>query len=946
MHSHLDIELNGKPLTLNDDFSLPIEESSPLFYKTDMFSLPVPIPLEGNRHVVKNMEVPQADMRPTDLEWEPVRIIADGMPFKSGTVRISDGEDIRDALTLNVDAAAQSFDDLIGDLECQDVPLKDKIQVGEKIGNIKVDVNYAYKVRVHYHSDKKDEWDEYPYEDTDETISGVFEPQALGFSFPGICKVTGTKQEAAPGDGKEGSERTYAKGNKVKVPKVLQSFINVTDAYPEKPYCNARIAYMHHGLNDDGTTSDALPEMDKIDSSAREEHYPYWVLDADRPQSGLCFYVLYFLECLFTHLDVSYDLSALTDIEDMKHLCFFTTHHKYYTEVAHGSESQPFFEAETNTQYKRRMELSMGLSIKLTREEWKEMSEEEFNKKLFSDINTWLESRGCGGQFVLNYPQPKSVQDFDYTVDGTKHTIKVGDGDVQEISIEATVKYAKVSANILSMYASSDNFPEASVSDVLDSLEASFGIKFHYDYEQKHVTAYLLRDVFRSQEEPIDFLGTIHDMYKVVDKTSGIRMAYSAESDSKEQRQNVRRGVKDYDTDYDYIDYPEDNTEVGLTYKEIINLPKSQQKENLVTYVDRTTGNTYRWKTSKEALESGEYKISLFQVATFKGIELGDCSERNKENVKEFMSGFAPVPFNDVNYSITEMMVQGDTRKVIQRDGKTYIIERFNQSYEPMLSAFADVDMEHEFVPQYINNALPSAFVDIYLTEQLKLVESYDPSQTDDGNSPLQEIDWGLAIALMQGGGTGMEIQRYDYNYDGMGNSRWRRVPGEYALTSDSMDMQGNTYDYNGDRPDDGGGERFSLKIHAPAPFVYYSDNAGKLHMSKDVTLAGQRVSADSDLTWLLPCNDDVTDAEGKVLKKIRTRGLYDSFMSEYFHILLHGKRLVVEVSATVAQLLDITNHWDRRYRINGLIGWIGKINYDLTCNEGVRNAELEFYAM
>ena len=946
MHSHLDIELNGKPLALPSDFSISIEEGNPLFDNAGMYSWPVSVPLAGNRHVVKNMEVPQADMRPTELEFSPVRVIADGMPFKSGTVRISDGEDIRDSLSLNIDAAAQSFDDLIGDMECRDVPLKDKIQVGEKIGNIKVDVNYSYKVRVHYHSNKKDEWDEYPYEDGNEIISGVFEPQALGFSFPGICEVTGTKQEAAPGDGKEGGERVYADGNKVKVPKVLQSFINVADAYPEKPYCNARIAYMHRGWNSDGTTSDSLPEVNEIDSSAREEHYPYWVLDADRPQSGLCFYVLYFLECLFTYLDVSYDLSALTAIEDMKHLCFFTTHHKYYTEVAHdGGNGGYFFEAETNTQYKRRVPRT-ALDIKLTGEEWKEMSEDEFNEILFTDINTWLESRGCGGQFVLNYPQPKSVQDFDYTVDGVKQTIKVGDGDVTEISIEATVKHAKVSANILSMYASSDNFPETTVKDVLDSLEASFGIKFHYDYEQKKVTAYLLRDVFRSQAEPIDFLGTIHNIYKVVDKTSGIRMAYSAESDSKEQRQNVKRGVKDYDTDYDYIDYPEDSTEVGLTYKEIVNLPKSQQKENLITYVDRTTGNTYRWKTSKDSLESGEYKISLFQVATFKGVEIGDCSERNEDNVKEFISSFAPVPFNDVNYRITEMMVQGDTRKEITRDGKTYIVERFNKSYEPMLSAFIDEDMEHEFVPQYINNAWPSAFADIYLTEQLKLIESYDPSQTDDGNSPLQEIDWGLAIALMQGGGTDSTTQLYDYNYDGMGNSRWRRVPGEYALTADSMDMMGTTFDYNGDRPDDGGGERFSLKIHAPAPFVYYMDASGKFHMNKDVTLAGQRISADSNLTWLLPCNDDVTDAQGNVIKKIRTRGLYDSFMSEYFHFLLHNKPLKVEVSATVAQLLDITNHWERRYRINGLIGWIGKISYSLTCAEGVGNAVLEFYAM
>ena len=910
MHSHLDIELKGKPLVLPDDFSLSIEERNPLFYDTEMFSLPVPIPLEGNRDVVKNMEVPQADMRPMELEYEPVRVIADGMPFKNGTVKMTEGEDIKDSITLNVDAAEQSFSDLIGDLECQDVPLKDKIQVGEMIGNVKVEVQYDYQVKVHYHEGKKDEWDEFPFSDN-ETISGVFEPQALGFSYPGICNTSGkTKQQAV-----QKSPRTYANGNKVNVPDVLTSFINVSDPYPEKPYCNARIAYLHHGLKEDGTTSDSLPEIKDIDSSSREEHYPYWVLDADRPQSGLCFYVLYFLECLFTYLKVSYDLSALTAIEDFKHLAFFTTHHKYYTEVAYGSDTAPFFSAES-TAGRTKVEYSGGYS---TREVWEALSEEEFNKALFTDINTWLENRGCGGQFVLSYPDPRQVQDFDYEKNGTKQHIVVGKESVESITIEATVKRAKVSANILSMFATSENFPEASVKTVLDSLENSFGIKFHYDYEQKKVTAYLLRDIFRQQTAPIDFLGMVTDMYKVTEKTSGIRMCYSAESDSKDQQKNVRKGIKDYDTDYDYIDYPEDRTVTNLTYQQIINLPKSQQKENLMTYVDRTTGNTYRWKTSKDALESGEYKISLFQVATFKGVEIGDCSERNKDNVKEFVSDFVPVPFNDVNYRISELLVQGDASKSMTKDGNTYRVSNFNGDYSPMLCAYVDEDMEHEFVPQYIKNALPSAFVDIYLTEQLKLIESYDPSQTDDGNSPLQSYDWGLAIALMQGGGTNATIQHYDYNYDMCGNSRWRRVAGKYAMTSDSMDMMGQVFDYNGDRSGIGGGERFSLKIRA-----------------------WQQPSwADAPL-----CVDDEYDSQGNVIKKIRTRGLCDSFMAEYFHLLLYRKLFKVEVKATAAELNDITNHWKQRYRINGQVGWIGKINYDITKSDGIQNAVLEFYTL
>lgn len=913
MKSHLEIKLGEHLLALKDDFSMSMEERNPMFYENQMFSFPVQIPLEGNREVFKNIEVPQADARLNDVEYMPMRVRVDGMPHKSGVAKVSGDEYIKDSVSINMDASALSFKDMIGDLQCRDVPIKDVIQVGEKIGNIHLEVQYSYTVKVHFRSGKKTEWEEYPFEDSD-VISGVFEPQALGFSYPGICEVTGDKQVAVLKE-----ELVYTDGNKVKVPEVTTSFINVSDAYPEKPYCNARIAYLHRGMKD-GATVDSLQDIDKIDTSAREEHYPYWVLDADRPQSGLCFYILYFLECLFTHLNVSYDLSALTAVEDLKHLCFFTTHHKYYTELAHGTEEVPFFSAESDAGHSASEQVYGKGSLRIkTNEVWEQLSNDQFNQNLLGDINAWLDSRGCGGQLVLSYPEPKRVNDFDYTKDGVKEHIEIGKDNIESITIESTVRHAKVSANILSMYATSDNFPGVSVQEVLDSLEASFGIKFHYDDEQKKVTAYLMRDIFRSTAAPIDFHGKIKDMYKVSEKNTGIRMAYSAESNKKEQQDNVRRGVKDYDTDYDYIDYKQDKTVTDLTYTEIINLPKSQQKENLMTYVDMTTGNTYRWKTSKDSLESGEYKISLFQVATFKGVELGDCSEKNKDNIVEFISGFVPISFNDVNYRISEMMVQGDVSKTVVRDGVTYTVDNFNGDYSPLLSAIITEEMEHEFIPQFINNALPSAFVDLYLTERLKLVESYDPSTTDDGNSPLQSMDWGLSIALMQGGGSDAEIQHYDFNYDLCGNSRWRRVPGQYALTSDSIDLLGNSYDYNGDRPDDGGGERFSLKIRSWQ----------------------QPEWANAPL-----CDEDVIDESGNILKKIRTRGLCDSFQIEHFDFLLNRKKFLVEVDATIAELNDITNHWSRRYRINGQVGWIGKFNYDAHVKDGVQNTVLEFYTI
>jgi hypothetical protein len=137
--------------------------------------------------------------------------------------------------------------------------------------------------------------------------------------------------------------------------------------------------------------------------------------------------------------------------------------------------------------------------------------------------------------------------------------------------------------------------------------------------------------------------------------------------------------------------------------------------------------------------------------------------------------------------------------------------------------------------------------------------------------------------------------------------------------------MYGQPYDYNGDREGIGGGERFSLKIRSWQAPEWSKDAAGNP----------------------LPIiNDDETDSSGHVIKKIRTRGLYDSFMAEYGRLLTEGKLFQVEVLASVAQLNDIKNHWMDRFNINGLIGWIKKVEYDISKNNGIENAVLEFIVL
>ena len=170
------------------------------------------------------------------------------------------------------------------------------------------------------------------------------------------------------------------------------------------------------------------------------------------------------------------------------------------------------------------------------------------------------------------------------------------------------------------------------------------------------------------------------------------------------------------------------------------------------------------------------------------------------------------------------------------------------------------------------------------------------------------------------GTGTGSQVINYDRNYDGFDNSRWRQTVGIYAMTSDSLAPKGEQFDYNGQEGGVGNGnERISLMIRSWV----------------------QPEWADAPL-----CVDDEKDEHGNITYRIRTRGLCDMFMYPHFYFLLHRKKYKVKVRATIAQLLDIRNHWGNYYNIGGKIGFVDKLKYNINRSDGVKEVEIDFYAI
>ena len=914
MHSHLALETNGRPLEQPEGLSIDLNFKNPLWNEVETYSHPFQLPCDGNREFVKIADDVNATMRLVDLENSETRIIADGLPLFTGKVVTDNDVEVGPNFSFNVDSRKQSLRDQIADLKCNDIPLIDDILIGEILGDVHVvasaDVTRVATVMVGGHGSGT------PHKET-VTEHGSYQGETtvnlhgLGFSYPAKCVTSGSYQHAV-----KDSEQIYAQGGgsvTVNVPQIDKSYINVSDEYGANSdhwgsggakYCNMRVCYKHHGLDSEGKTSDDVIK-ESSSTNRYEDIWPYWVLDAKRPMSGMCFYVLYFLDCLFKHLGIAWDNTELLKVEDMKHLCFVSTQCHFRTELLHGTAANPFFSESYNPEPYTADTID---------------GREDDEQDHYPNINKWMSSRGCGGMLNFGLHLPAMG--------------KVGvEGNYQNLGGDITVQeHYTVTANIHAMYATKENFPNESVTTLIDSLEAAFGLRFLYDAETNSCRAVFLRDVFgkrlteNANIRPL--LGTVLECHPVNEKITGVRVRYEAEAAPDEQRDYIRQRKRDYDTVYNYTDFREDNTVFqGVQYANMVRNLISPTDENC--YVDMNTGNAFRIKVDADASTYGELRPVIFQVAHLKGIEEGDCSKEAEDDdrIKDITIGFTPALLSDINY------------RKSRNSPQPYSVN----------ALFVDEDMEHEFVTQKLCSEVSTTHSGELFTnsgklghlscyEVLKLIESYDPTQTEYGDSPLQEHDLGLTLAIMRGGGADATIQNFDEGYDGFGNSKWQMLVGTYQTDIDSMDVFGNYYDYNGTESGDGGGERFSLKIRAYKPFRYkVVDNVTYFSNNPD--------DWKDDPTWLIPCVADQY-ANGVLTKRIRSRGLADTFLAELIHFYLNRRKLRYKMLVTVAQVADIKNHWLEWWDIDGKVGLLDTVSCSINADTGIGTVTVDMFTL
>ncbi len=246
---NLQLKIAGQWIALPQDFTLSIEQSSPLFNEQGTFSLPFEVPLEPNRHVFRNLADPFGDINLRDINGLDAELWWGGIMLYRGKTETEEETEIADVIPLSFISGNSDFLSRIEGMNAREVPLDREIVIGWALTR------------------------------TDAFTWSTGGQESVTVNLPSLLLPTDF----------------FTKSTR----------FNVTDPYPTATFCNARVCTQ-------GTNENGDPDG-------------YQVMPADRDASGICFYLMYWVDLLFGHLGIPLEKQNIDSVEDINRVAFFTT---------------------------------------------------------------------------------------------------------------------------------------------------------------------------------------------------------------------------------------------------------------------------------------------------------------------------------------------------------------------------------------------------------------------------------------------------------------------------------------------------------------------------------------------------------------------------------------------------------------------------------------------
>lgn len=707
--------LGWQKVILPPDASLHIEDVNPLFdiEAGGAFSYPFTIPVEANQHLFSTI-TNHHGARVYDLIYhKPFRLSGGGYPLLYGIIDLDDEVEVEEqdngshTVTVNLASNNQELSKLLDRVNAQDVPLKDRIPVGTEFHYLDFDMSVEY---------------------SPQSVIPTWTQFYAQYRMPIPEHIFSTPKYKASLDG------TGA----------WQSSINVQAPYPSKQYCNAKVAIQAREKQPDGTYK-----------TLRK----YEIFDADRPNSGLCFYVQYFLDCLFANLNVAWDNSLLMAFDDFNRLSFFST------------------KCECD---------SISTAYTLTHAQLRHLLPDIDLKYIYASLNPFHHDTTRNGH-------------ISFTANAwTKYANSKNFPDTDAINI---VKELQNAFGIRFIYDSEGQHCKAVfIKDVFnDTTAVKSGAIIHSAYH----TDKDLRGVKMTYGGNEDDTSYNYDPTK--EKPSSpviIRNGYA----------NIKseQGAYDRNTYYDNvtgnwyrIKVDEDAKTEEELYPSLFEVGQFQDAwVGDITDEDKTKEVTVGFTPIICNIVGDVEEKDVQTEQTRKRTRVGNRRQPNNSSDCQY-AVFLDLEIDDAQtMKLTESY--SNVRWATEDGRHTLTIWQYSTFGVSFIGRYG---FSSEYMEQRYTEARKAGWV--RGNERKKFLVRYD-------EDPLSTYDAGFSLGVMRGPGNDAGVDIVRDNYDGNGNAQWAYTPTGYSYTSDSIDHYGTVFDYNGEAQ---GGQdtesKFSLKLRA-----------------------------------------------------------------------------------------------------------------------------------
>lgn len=728
----LALKINGQWAILPPDTSISIVSTSPLFgsEKGDI-SYPFELDIHENSHIFHNLADTHGYVRLADYHRLPAEIWYDGMQLFVGQTEVDDTVEFDgDTISINIISAGKSFADAIDGMNCRDVPLKDDEIL---LGTVPVvDKDYPLSLKVEGNvsigpfstaSDAQaaaNQFNSIRREGKQILVASVFAKTV------NVGVMSGGYMENVTFDAprflvpRNGNINTY----------------NIRHPYPTMPFCNVKICQ---------------PNGEKAADGA--EGSGYSVTDVSDVNSAPSFFLLYFIECLFRHIDMSCDISALTAIEDMCRIVMFNAF--------------PRYRLGDTVVYKADLDTSDDYTFQSDGHKYRFLSVRRKRKISFSYDGIRSKEKENAWSTPLAY-----------AVNGLRHA-----------------------------YATSDNFPDVEVSKVIESMENAFGVIFDCDASSNEARLLLKRDIMRGTDI-VDVGCTITTEHITRKISGGVRLTYGVDDDvlyhyDTTEETVAKLGYEAYSNYNEIVSSDRSafdtatkyDLRTGNAYRIKVNEDTGLEPQlfAVADYNDVAYGKDKTGAVEPEEISVPFLPVTLNDIWGWRQAVAGESDARPSSSSDSEMAVFVP----DESY--------GELSSVSSIDGKS-------KTTVPCSTAVVS-NYALEFSTPDGKGSFRVSWDGQYSIYGPAARDLSDESE----QYPLEKYDAGLQLGIFRGpGNISAGVSIIETDYDGEGNDSWGYFPARGGgISADSVDRWGSPYDYQTNASQSSLTDRISLLFDA-----------------------------------------------------------------------------------------------------------------------------------